>query len=113
MNVKQVHVLEPYWNEVRIEQVIGRAVRQCHHKDLPLKERTVDVFRYKMIRNKLVDKTKPDIKKIKLETSDEFMENISRKKRDKQMICLSLFLCEKCLTNIINQLMAYIFYKLI
>ena len=29
-NVRQVHIMEPYWNEVRIEQVIGRAIRQCH-----------------------------------------------------------------------------------
>ncbi len=69
-NCRQVHILEPYWNEVRIEQVIGRAVRQCHHRDIPLNERTVDVFRYKMIR--LNGK----------ETSDEFMENISRRKNN-------------------------------
>ena len=69
-NVRQVHILEPYWNEVRIEQVIGRAIRQCQHKDLPMKDRTVDVFRYKMIRNN------------GKETSDERMERISRKKNN-------------------------------
>lgn len=69
-NVRQVHILEPYWNEVRIEQVIGRALRYCQHKDLPLEERKVDVFRYKMIRNS---------GKI---TTDERMENISRKKNN-------------------------------
>ena len=67
-NVRQVHILEPYWNEVRIEQVIGRALRYCHHKDLLLEERKVDVFRYKMVRNS------------GKETTDEKMENISRKK---------------------------------
>ena len=87
-NCRQVHILEPYWNEVRIEQVIGRAVRQCHHKELPMNERTVDVFRYKMIRtndlsNKLSNNNSGEIKKkIKLETSDEMMENISRKKNN-------------------------------
>jgi len=69
-NVRQVHVMEPYWNEVRIEQVIGRAIRQCIHKDLPLEERKVDVFRYKCVR------------KNGKETSDEVMENISRKKNN-------------------------------
>ncbi len=69
-NVRQVHIMEPYWNEVRIEQVIGRAIRQCHHSDLPMDERTVDVFRYKMIR------------KNNKETTDEKMENISRKKNN-------------------------------
>ena len=69
-NVRQVHIMEPYWNEVRIEQVIGRAIRQCHHSELPMDERTVDVFRYKMVR------------KSGKETSDEKMENISRKKNN-------------------------------
>jgi len=69
-NVRQVHILEPYWNEVRIEQVIGRALRFCQHKDLPLEERKVDVFRYKMIR--VNGKT----------TSDERLEDISRKKNN-------------------------------
>ena len=44
--VKQVHILEPYWNMSRIEQVIGRAVRFCSHKDVPSKERLVEIFIY-------------------------------------------------------------------
>ena len=51
MNVRQVHVMEPYWNEVRIEQLIGRAVRQCSHKALPMADRKVDIFRYLAIRS--------------------------------------------------------------
>ena len=31
-NVRQIHIMEPFWNEVRIEQIIGRGVRQCQHK---------------------------------------------------------------------------------
>jgi ribosomal protein L32E len=69
-NVRQVHIVEPYWNEVKIEQVIGRALRFCQHKDLPLDERKVDVFRYKMIR------------KNGKATTDEKMEDISRKKNN-------------------------------
>ena len=47
-NVRQVHIMEPFWNYVRLEQVQGRAIRICSHKDLPLAERTVDVFTYLM-----------------------------------------------------------------
>ena len=55
LNVEQVHILEPYWNEVRIDQLIGRAIRQCSHKDLPMKDRHVDVFRYKAVKlNKVI-----------------------------------------------------------
>lgn len=45
-NVRQVHVIEPYWNPVRIEQVIGRAIRFKSHISLPENERNVEVFIY-------------------------------------------------------------------
>jgi superfamily II DNA or RNA helicase len=52
LNVRQVHIMEPYWNEVRIVQLIGRAIRACSHKNLPINERKVDIYRYKAIRQK-------------------------------------------------------------
>ena len=45
-NVRQVHVFEPFWNEVRIEQVVGRARRVNSHAALPQKQRNVEVFNY-------------------------------------------------------------------
>ena len=45
-NVRQLHVMEPYWNEVLIRQVIGRAKRIYSHIALPEEERDVTVFRY-------------------------------------------------------------------
>lgn len=53
-NVRQVHILEPYWHETRIIQTIGRAIRMCVHKDLPPEERHVDVYRYKSISPNIV-----------------------------------------------------------
>ncbi len=44
--VRQVHILEPYWNMSRILQIIGRAIRFCSHKDLPKMQRNVEVFLY-------------------------------------------------------------------
>ena len=46
LRIRQVHILEPYWNMSRLEQVIGRAVRFCSHKDLPKEERNVDIYIY-------------------------------------------------------------------
>jgi hypothetical protein len=51
-NVRYVHITEPYWHPVRMEQVIGRARRICSHKDLPEALRTVTVFLYLMIFSK-------------------------------------------------------------
>lgn len=46
--VRGVHIMEPYWNDVRLEQVKGRAVRICSHAELPPEDRTVSVFTYFM-----------------------------------------------------------------
>jgi hypothetical protein len=45
-NCRFVHIMEPYWNMVRIDQVVGRARRICSHEDLPEDLRTVEVFIY-------------------------------------------------------------------
>lgn len=45
-NVRRVIISEPFWNRVRIDQVIGRAVRTQSHADLPADERNVQVFMY-------------------------------------------------------------------
>ena len=45
-NVRFVHIIEPYWNLTRIEQIIGRARRICSHSSLPEELRTVKVFMY-------------------------------------------------------------------
>jgi len=44
--VRQVHILEPYWNYVRINQVFGRAIRLKSHVELPPDERTVEEYLY-------------------------------------------------------------------
>jgi superfamily II DNA or RNA helicase len=79
MNVRQIHVLDPYWNEVRIEQLIGRGVRQCSHKNLPMDERKVDVYRYKVVREndkKTTDETVEELAKQKQTLIDSFLKSI-------------------------------------
>lgn len=50
MNVRQIHIMEPYWTEVRIIQVMGRGIRQKSHLDLLPEERHVDIYRYRIVR---------------------------------------------------------------
>lgn len=45
-NTRFVHIMEPYWNMVRLEQVIGRARRINSHMDLSKEYRNVQVFLY-------------------------------------------------------------------
>ena len=46
LRVRQVHIIEPYWNMSRLEQVIGRAIRFCSHKDVESDKRSVKVYIY-------------------------------------------------------------------
>lgn len=42
--IRQVHIMEPWYNVNRIEQIIGRAVRNFSHKDLPFTKNNVQIF---------------------------------------------------------------------
>jgi uncharacterized membrane protein YgcG len=42
--VRQMHVMEPWYNMGRIEQIIGRAIRFCSHAALPLEQRNCEVY---------------------------------------------------------------------
>ena len=44
--IRQVHILDPWYNMNRIEQIIGRAVRTCSHKLLPFLMRNVELYLY-------------------------------------------------------------------
>ena len=41
-----IQILEPHWNDSRIDQVIGRGIRYRSHDGLPKAQRRVDVERY-------------------------------------------------------------------
>jgi hypothetical protein len=81
-HVRQVHVLEPYWNHIRIDQVVGRAVRTGSHVDLPPSERNVLVYIYyctfteKQLANSFTIKTLD-----KGKTSDEHIFDIAKRKK--------------------------------
>jgi superfamily II DNA or RNA helicase len=43
---RQIHVMEPHWNDPKIRQVIGRTARYKSHAELPISQRKVDVYRW-------------------------------------------------------------------
>jgi superfamily II DNA or RNA helicase len=69
-SVKQIHILENYWNQSRIDQIIGRGNRYCSHKFLEPNERKLKVYIYMAIH--------PD----ELETVDQYITKLSAKKND-------------------------------
>jgi hypothetical protein len=91
-NIRYVHIMEPYWHPVRIQQVIGRARRICSHEELDESMRNVKVYLYLMILSEeqktgdgstqlqIYDRSKLD--KTKLLTTDETLFEISTIKED-------------------------------
>ncbi len=53
--IRQVHIIEPWYNMNRLEQIIGRAVRNFSHKDLPFEKRNVEIYMYGTILDKNVE----------------------------------------------------------
>ena len=45
-NVRGVHIMEPYWNDVRLKQVKGRAIRIGSHLELAESDRNVVIYTY-------------------------------------------------------------------
>jgi superfamily II DNA or RNA helicase len=44
--IRQIHILDPWYNMNRIEQIIGRGVRNFSHKTLSFEKRNVQIFLY-------------------------------------------------------------------
>ena len=85
--VRQVHILEPYWNYVRIDQVLGRAIRKESHEDLPEHMRNVDKFMYLSVfpEGNNIEELFSNIKENMSDTWHGFdeIENVSQLREDK------------------------------
>lgn len=69
-NTRFIHIMEPHWNESKINQIIGRAIRFNSHISLPESDRTVTVVRWISIFGY----------RIPYETADEYLVGIAKKK---------------------------------
>tara|TARA_X000000950_G_C13911780_1_gene659269 strand:+ start:2104 stop:4989 length:2886 start_codon:yes stop_codon:yes gene_type:complete len=82
--VRQVHIIEPHWNMVRLTQVCGRARRMDSHKSLPLNEQNISVFLYIMSFRTISESSKlhldPVIKQDDYLSTDEHILYLAKKK---------------------------------
>jgi superfamily II DNA or RNA helicase len=69
-NTRSIHIMEPHWNESKINQIIGRAIRYDSHKALPETDRTVEIVRWISVFGY----------KIPYETADEYLVKIAQQK---------------------------------
>ena len=80
-NVRRVLITEYFWNSVRIDQVVGRAVRTGSHKSLPVADQNVQVFTYLMNFTKKQLNDNPTLRsKDKEITTDKHIYNIAKGK---------------------------------
>ena len=63
-NVRQVHIMEPFWDMERIRQTIGRARRLCSHQYLSKEEKKIFAFRYLMKTDEETESTDQWLNKI-------------------------------------------------
>ena len=80
--LRQVHIMEPWYNMNRIEQIIGRARRNCSHKELPLEERNVQLFLHATMVDKVESMDmflyrKSEIKSIKIGKVSKILKSVA------------------------------------
>ena len=71
-SVRQVHVLEPFWNEVRVQQVLGRGSRNHSHSYLEPAEQNVENFVYKAV----IKKRGMDMDKLQTKENEEILDEL-------------------------------------
>ena len=68
-NIRQVHIMDPWYNMSRIEQIIGRGVRYKSHCMLPFEKRNVEIFLHSTL-----------LKNRENESADMYVYRLSEKK---------------------------------
>lgn len=91
-NLRQVHILEPWYNLSRHEQIIGRAIRNQSHKELLEEENNVEIYQYAAImpknKNILSNRETVDIKNYRIaENKDRIIKNITRIMKESAVDC--------------------------
>lgn len=88
-NIRQTHILEPWYNINLIEQTIGRAVRNCSHKDLDFEKRNVEIFLHGSILTKTPNQEAADIYMYRLsERKARYIGEVSRVLKESAVDCL-------------------------
>jgi len=74
-NLAQIHLLDPWWNNSRTEQIMARGFRLCSHADLPPEKRHTDVFRHVGILPMYYEEQEdPQISQMFADIYDEFVK---------------------------------------
>jgi superfamily II DNA or RNA helicase len=70
-NIREVYILEPWWHLNKIEQIIGRAVRNCSHIDLPPEKRNVTIYQLINVSPEIANDDQIDIRMYKVSSEKQ------------------------------------------
>lgn len=128
MSIRQIHLLEPWWNNIIARQVIGRGIRICSHNHIQEGEfrdvrlnvnqrthgvRLVNIFKYyayvmtkkrlpkNMPKNEIIRIRKEEIQEMKKTSTDHYVMSIAqgKEKREKQLLKLMKDVAIDCEIN--------------
>jgi hypothetical protein len=88
--LRQVHIIEPWYNLSRNEQIIGRAIRNYSHINLTPEENNVEIYQYaSVLKNQ--NKETIDIKNYRIaENKDVIIKSINRIMKESAVDCVFL-----------------------
>lgn len=79
-NIRQVHILDPWYNMSRIEQIIGRGVRFKSHCKQPIENRNVEIYLYGSYPIENNDKDDDDDDELRIEPLDLYIYRLAEYK---------------------------------
>ena len=80
-NTRQMHIMEPHFNESKINQVIGRTIRYKSHDTLSIYDRNINIYHWCSIFPDSI-RNKNDLTVIGHKTADEYLIYLSKKKQN-------------------------------
>lgn len=86
-NIREMHLIEPWFHFNRVTQIIGRGIRNCRHQSIPLEERNVTVFMHGCVNNN--DTETADIHAFRIATKKLIQtEMVDKIIRDNSIDCI-------------------------
>lgn len=84
-NVRGIHILDPWHHLNRLEQIVGRGLRSCSHRNLSLEERNLTLFLY-VITYPRNDKETLDLKMYR--KAEEKTVNVAEVQRELKILAV-------------------------
>ena len=111
-NIRQIHILDPWYNMNRIEQIIGRGVRNLSHCSLPFEKRNVEIFLHATNLDNKIEAADAYVYRV-AEKKSVKIGQVSRLIKENSVDCLlnlgqNNFLAEHLLTIPANEEIEYI-----